>query len=101
MSELTSVLDELAALDLETLSAPEKLDLVAELSAGVNRLQAVLCRAVRAADADQAHAHDGAVSMKAWLRGACHLSPVTRGGHGARQHRPAAGPGGGCRRRLR
>jgi hypothetical protein len=30
---------------------------------------------VRSAEKRQAHAEDGAVSMKAWLRGHCHLSP--------------------------
>ena len=62
MSELGSVLDELAGLDLGGLSDPALLDLVAELSVAVNRLQAVRCRAVRAAEALDAHAADGAVS---------------------------------------
>jgi hypothetical protein len=75
MSELASVLDELASLDVDNLSAAEKLDLIAELSTAVNRLQAQLGRVVRSADGEQAYALDGAVSMKAWLRGTCHLSP--------------------------
>jgi hypothetical protein len=75
MSELTSVLDGLAAIDYAPLSAAARLDLVAELATATNRIQAELCRAVRAADSIDAHAVDGAVSMKAWLRGSCHLPP--------------------------
>lgn len=75
MSELTSVLDELAGLDVDALTGHEKLDLAAELSTAVNRLQSVFSRVVRSADAEQAHIVDGAVSMKAWLRGHCRLSP--------------------------
>ena len=75
MSELGSALDALAAIDLDDLTGAQKLDLVAEVSAGINRLEALRARVVRSAEAGQAHAGDGAVSMKAWLRGACRLSP--------------------------
>ena len=75
MSEFGSVLDALAAVDVDGLTGAQVLDLVAEVSAGINRLQATLCRVVRSAEAGQAHAGDGARSMKAWLRGTCHLSP--------------------------
>ena len=75
MSELQSALDALAAVDVGALTGPEKLDLAAELSIGINRLQSLLCRVVRSADSEQAHLIDGAVNMKAWLRGTCRLSP--------------------------
>lgn len=52
MSELTSVLDALAVLDLDQLAGPELLDLTVELATAANRMQAVLCRTVRAADID-------------------------------------------------
>jgi hypothetical protein len=73
---LASVLDGLAGVDVSGLSADEQLAFVATLAAGINRLQATLHGAVRAADRSQAHALDGAVSMKAWLRGSCRLSPA-------------------------
>ena len=75
MSELRSALDALAAIDPRELSAAEQLDFVAELCTARNRLDAVLTKVVRAADANDAHQGDGAVSMKAWLRGACRLAP--------------------------
>jgi hypothetical protein len=76
VSELTSVLDALAALDPDELTGPELLDLAAELSMAGNRLAAALTRLVRAADTRDAHTLDGAVSMKAWLRGALRLDPA-------------------------
>jgi hypothetical protein len=76
MGELRSALDALAALDLHALSAGERLTFIAEATAGVNRLEAIRSRAVRVADAEQDHRADGAVSMKAWLRGACRLAPA-------------------------
>jgi hypothetical protein len=39
-------------------------------------MTAALTRAVRAADAREAHAADGAVSMQAWLRGTCRMAPA-------------------------
>src|SRR3954451_22257286 len=38
-------------------------------------MTAALTSAVRAADRREAYTADGAVSMKAWLRGSCHLAP--------------------------
>ncbi len=76
MSELNSVLDELAAVDVDALPAAEQLEFIAALSAGVNRLAATLTSAVRSADKAVAHQVDGAVSMKAWLRGNLRLDPA-------------------------
>ncbi len=75
MSELTSVLDALAAVEVDTLPAAEQLDFIAALAAGANRLAATLTTAVRAAEKKNAHQTDGAVSMKAWLRGSLRLDP--------------------------
>ena len=74
MSELRSAIDELASVDLAQLSGEQRLAFVQECSAAVNQLQAQLARGVRAAEAADAHAADGAVSMKAWLRGHCRLA---------------------------
>jgi hypothetical protein len=76
MAELTSVLDALAAVDVDDLPAGEQLEFIATLAAGANRLAATLTTAVRAADRKTAHQVDGAVSMKAWLRGHCRLDPA-------------------------
>jgi Domain of unknown function (DUF222) len=73
--ELRRALDGLAEMDFAELSDAALLDLVAEWSASVNRLTAALTAAVRAADRREAHRADGAGSMAAWLRGACHLAP--------------------------
>ena len=75
MSELRSALDGLADVDFGELSDSALLALVAEWSTAVNRMTAALTSAVRAADRREAHAADGAASMKAWLRGICHLAP--------------------------
>lgn len=76
MSELRSALDGLATVDFAELSDAALLDLVADWSTAVNRMTAALTAAVRAADRREAYAADGAVSMKAWLRGTCHLAPA-------------------------
>jgi hypothetical protein len=76
MAELTSVLDALAAVDVDDLPAGEQWEVIATLAAGANRLAATLTTAVRAADRKTAHQVDGAVSMKAWLRGHCRLDPA-------------------------
>jgi Domain of unknown function (DUF222) len=76
VSELQSAFDALAAVDLHALSADERLEFIAEVTTGVNRLEAIRHRAVRVADAAQDHTTDGAVSMKAWLRGSCRLAPA-------------------------
>ncbi|RBY92236.1 endonuclease [Blastococcus sp. TBT05-19] len=75
MSELRSALDDLAAIDLEELSSDAVLDLVGELTVTANRVAAALTSAVRAADRREAYRHDGALSMKAWLRGSCRMAP--------------------------
>jgi hypothetical protein len=75
VSELRSALDELAAVDLDGLSEDALLDLVGELSTAANRMAAALTSAVRAAEKREAYRRDGAVSMKAWLRGSCRMAP--------------------------
>lgn len=75
MGELRSALDGLAEVDFAELSDIALLELVAEWATSVNRMTAALTSAVRAADRREAHKADGAVSMKAWLRGSCHLAP--------------------------
>ncbi len=76
MSELQSALDALAAVDVDALSPPEQLEFIRAATTGINRLQAIRSGAVRSAEKGHAQAEDGAVSMKAWLRGHCHLSPT-------------------------
>ncbi len=75
MSELLSALDELAATDFAELSDDALLDHVAGLVTASNRMAAALTSAVRAADRREAYGRDGAVSMKAWLRGSCRMAP--------------------------
>jgi hypothetical protein len=95
VSELTSVLDTLAAVDVDDLPPGEQLEFIAALAAGANRLAATLTTAVRAAEKKTAHSVDGAVSMKAWLRGNLRLDPgdaaaiVTTGRR--LEHLPAVG----------
>ncbi|SDE71587.1 protein of unknown function [Blastococcus fimeti] len=76
VSELLSALDELAGIDLDELSPDGLLDLVAGLVTATNRMTAAVTRAVRAADRREAYDRDGAVSMKAWLRGSCRMDPA-------------------------
>ncbi|RZU33752.1 HNH endonuclease signature motif containing protein [Blastococcus saxobsidens] len=75
MSELRSALDDLAGIDLAEPSDDTLLDLVGELSTTANRVAAALTSAVRAADKRETYRRDGAVSMKAWLRGSCRMAP--------------------------
>jgi hypothetical protein len=75
MSELRSALDALAGLDLAELSPDDLLDLTGELVTAGNRIAATLTGVVRAADRREAYRRDGAVSMKAWLRGSCRMAP--------------------------
>jgi hypothetical protein len=75
VSELRSALDSLAEVDFAELSDTALLELVAEWATSVNRMTAALTSAVRAADRREAHRVDGAVSMKAWLRGTCRMAP--------------------------
>jgi hypothetical protein len=76
VSELRSALDELTQVDFAELSDTALLELVAEWCTATNRMTAALTSAVRAADRREAHTVDGAASMKAWLRGTCHLAPA-------------------------
>lgn len=75
MSELRSALDQLAEIDLVALSEDALLDLAGELVVAGNRLSAALTTVVRAADRREAYRRDGALSMKAWLRGSCRMAP--------------------------
>jgi len=75
VSELRSALDELGQTDLEALSDDALLDLAGELVVVSNRIAAALTTVVRAADRREAYRHDGAVSMKSWLRGSCRMAP--------------------------
>jgi Domain of unknown function (DUF222) len=79
MGELRSALDALAADDLHTLVAPQLLDRTAELVRARNRIDAELARTVRVADCAQASEHDGAKTMRSWLRGHARLSPAAAG----------------------
>jgi len=75
VSELMSVLDELAADDLFQLSGRETLDRTTMLVSARNRIEAELARTVRRADvSDAAELDDGIKSMQAWLRGHCRFS---------------------------
>ena len=75
VSELLSALDELAGIDLGELSDDALLDVAGGLVTASNRLAAALTSVVRAADRREAYRRDGAVSMKAWLRGSCRMAP--------------------------
>ncbi|MCW2705496.1 MAG: endonuclease, partial [Blastococcus sp.] len=79
MSELRSLLDQLAALDLADFHpldpADEQLrEFLPLAQTGINRLSAVLTRAVADGAARQVHRADGMVSMKSWLTGHCRIS---------------------------
>jgi hypothetical protein len=74
MSELRSALDQLGQVDFAELSDAALLDLVHEWSTAANRITAALTAAVRTAEGREAYRADGALSMKAWLRGACRLA---------------------------
>ncbi len=63
MDELEAVLDTLAADDLDGLVASQLLERTSRLVRARNRLDAMLCRTVRRADAVQAAEHDGLTSM--------------------------------------
>jgi len=74
VGELGSVLDALAAEDLDGLVAPQLLGRTALLVWARNRIEAELTRTVRRADVVQAAEHDGLTSMASWLRGHVRLS---------------------------
>ena len=75
MSELRPALDGLAGIALDEMSDDALLDWPGELVTASNRIAAAVTTVVRAADRREAYRRDGAVSMKAWLRGSCHLAP--------------------------
>src|SRR4051812_7635005 len=74
VDELEAALDALAAEDLDGLVAPQLLEQTSRLVRARNRLDAVLCRTVRRAEAVQAAEHDGLASMRSWLRTHVRLS---------------------------
>src|SRR3954466_2998111 len=74
VGELQSVLDALAAEDLDGLVASQLLDRTAELVRARNRIDAELTRTVRRCEVTQAAEHDGLRSMASWLRGHVRLS---------------------------
>ena len=96
MSELQSALDALAMTDLDELSDGELLAHVGDLLAATNRITAQLTRAVRRADARCSAEHDGAKTMKSWLRGHARASGALAGRlvtQGRRlEQLPATGP---------
>src|SRR3954454_23642204 len=74
VGELESVLEALAAEDLDGLVASQLLDRTAELVRARNRIDAELTRTVRRCEVTQAAEHDGLASMTSWLRGHVRLS---------------------------
>ena len=86
MSELRSLLDQLAALDLSEadpaeLSDAELLDGMPLVQGGITKLTALLTRFVAAGERRQAHQADGMVTMKAWLTGHLRMSGTEAAGH--------------------
>ncbi|HLM07062.1 MAG TPA: DUF222 domain-containing protein [Blastococcus sp.] len=79
MSELQSALDALAMTDLDGLCHGDLLDHVTDLLVASNRINARLTQAVRRADARCATEHDGAKTMRAWLRGRAGVSGAMAG----------------------
>jgi hypothetical protein len=76
VSELQSLLDQIAGLELDpdALSDGELLDGIPGLQGGINQLSALMTRWVAAAERREAQRADGMVSMKTWLTGHCRLS---------------------------
>jgi hypothetical protein len=74
MDELGSVLDALAADDLDGLVASQMLDHTTLLVKARTRIDAELTRTVRKGENIQAPEHDGLKSMRSWLRGHARLS---------------------------
>jgi hypothetical protein len=79
VSELRSLLDHVATLDLSALDPDELvdgelLDGMPVVQAGINQLAALLTRFVAVADRREAQRTDGMVSMKTWLTGHLRLS---------------------------
>ena len=79
VSELRSLLDQLAALDLSTLDPadladPELLDGIPLLQTTLNQLGALQTRMAAACDRRDAQRADGMMSMKTWLTGHCRIA---------------------------
>ena len=79
MSELRSVLDQLATMDLGCLDPDELtdgqlLEGMPILQAGINQFTALLTRCVAAADRRDATRADGMVATKTWLTGHCRIA---------------------------
>jgi hypothetical protein len=79
VSELRSLLDQLATIDLSALDPDELadgelLDGMPVLQSGMNQLSALLTRFVAVTDRRQAQRADGMVSLKNWLAGHCRVS---------------------------
>ena len=79
VSELGSLLDQLAALDVSdvdpgALLEGELLDSLPVVFAAISKLAALQTRLVAAADVRQAHRADGMVTMRAWLTGHLRMS---------------------------
>lgn len=79
VSELRSVLDQVAALDVSDLdpnelSDPELLESLPLLHVGISKIAALMTRCVAVTDRRQAHRADGMVTVKSWLTGHCRMS---------------------------
>lgn len=75
MSELGSVIDQLAAVDLALLPDVELTDELLTLRSQIDQLEAQWTRRVGAAHRRGTYDADGAVSMGAWLQQRCRLAP--------------------------
>ena len=79
VSELRSLLDQLAALDLSTLDPaeltdPELLDGIPLLQTTLNQLGALQTRMATTCERRNAQHADGMMSMKTWLTGHCRIA---------------------------
>ncbi len=79
MGELQSVLDSLAAEDLDELSDGVLLDQLRDLVVAAHRIDAQLTRVARRADVRSAPEHDGAKNVRTWLRGHARVSGAFAG----------------------
>jgi hypothetical protein len=86
VSEVRSLLDQLAALDVaavdvDGLSDQQLLECAPQVYGGINRLGALLTRVVGAVDRRQAQRVDGMVTVKAWLTGHCRMAGTEAAGY--------------------
>ncbi|MGY1716874.1 DUF222 domain-containing protein, partial [Geodermatophilus sp. SYSU D01106] len=79
VGELASALDALAAVDLDELGDAELLDRARELVVAAHRVHAELTRVVRRSDVRGASEHDGARTVRGWLRGVPRISGAWAG----------------------